>query len=63
VNIIKKCAGCGAEIGSEGTVKAGSGNLVPSMRRDEDDMGPDVKRCWVEGICPCCLNPALEYVE
>ena len=65
--MIKKCSNCGAEVDSEGpAVKSGTvsgGIILPSMQVDENGMGPDVKECWKNGICPCCLNPTLKHVE
>jgi len=62
--MIKKCSNCGAEVDSEGpAVKSGTVSAVPSMYKDENDMGPDVKECWNKGICPCCLHPTLKHIE
>jgi hypothetical protein len=66
MNIFKKCSNCGAEVDTEGTVKSGmtsGGNIVPTMQVDENGTGPDVKECYKQGICPCCLSPTLKYIE
>ncbi len=61
----KKCSNCGAEVDSEGTVvqsgNPGGGIILPSMHIDEAGMGPDVKKCFHTGICPCCLQPTLNH--
>jgi hypothetical protein len=56
---VKKCSHCNATVDSEGTVKAGIGNSLPTMQVDENGMGPDVKKCYEHGICPCCLQTTL----
>lgn len=65
MSISKRCSSCGAEVDSEGTVKAGAisgGIMLPSMQV-ENDAGPDVKECSNRGICPCCLQRTLENLE
>jgi len=67
MNMVKKCSYCRTEVYSEGTlVKSGhvsGGIILPSMQVAENGMGPDIKKCWDEGICPSCLRPTLEDIH
>jgi hypothetical protein len=58
MDTFKECSNCKAKVNVDGTVKAGIGNILPTMQV-ENGIGPDVKKCYEQGICPCCLQATL----